>query len=62
VARVASAPVRISLESRDALTRLRLRIAGEIGRNITMDEITSILITNGQKHYQEIIAEAEKRT
>jgi hypothetical protein len=61
VARVAITPVRVSPETRDALTRLRLRISGEIGINVTMGDMIAILIEVGKKHYPDLIPEAESR-
>jgi hypothetical protein len=61
VVRVAITPVRVEPETRDEITRLRFRVAGEIGRNVTMGEMVALLIDVGKRHYPEIIAEAEKR-
>jgi hypothetical protein len=54
-ARMATTPVRVSPETRDALTRLRLRVGGEIGRNVTMAQAVSILVTIGQNHFPELV-------
>jgi hypothetical protein len=58
---VATVPVRVDEETHKSLVRLRLRTGAEIGRNITMGEIVSILIVVGLKYYPEIVTEAESR-
>ena len=49
-----TAPVRVSGETHAKLTQLRLDVASDIGRPISMGEMISILIELARAHKQEL--------
>ena len=57
---MANSPVRVTEQTRDNLTKLRLRVAADIGEEVSMGRMVAILEEYGQQHYQALTQIARK--